>query len=75
MAPVKRLLSVVSLLGAFTLVKLYPQYSINESILATSLTFLSFTFTLWFSWNVILYPKFFSPLRHLPEPAVSTRMD
>lgn len=22
----------------------------------------------WLAWGVILYPKFFSPLRHLPEP-------
>ena len=25
-------------------------------------------FTAWTLWTVLLYPKLFSPLRHLPEP-------
>jgi hypothetical protein len=25
-------------------------------------------FTAWVVWSVLLYPKIFSPLRHLPEP-------
>ncbi|KAL8753815.1 MAG: hypothetical protein Q9199_004784 [Rusavskia elegans] len=68
MAPVKRLLASISILGAFSLVKFFPQRSINESFLATFFTLLSFQYTILFTWNVILYPKYFSPLRHLPEP-------
>lgn len=70
MAPVKRLLASISIIGAFSLVKLFPQRSINESFLATFFTLLSFQYTILFTWNVILYPKYFSPLRHLPEPTV-----
>lgn len=68
MAPVKRLLSLGSLLTALCLVRLYPQWSINESFLATFLASSSFVLTIWAAWKVLLYPKFFSPLRHLPEP-------
>ncbi|KAL8780064.1 MAG: hypothetical protein Q9213_006654 [Squamulea squamosa] len=68
MAPVKRLLGVVSAIGAFSTVRIAPQWSLNESFLATFVALLSFQFTLLFTWNVVLYPKYFSPLRHLPEP-------
>lgn len=71
MAPVKRLLLFASILSAFALVNLYPRWSIGESFYATFLGLLSFNFTVLFAWNVILYPKYFSPLRHLPEPTVS----
>lgn len=68
MAPVKRLLFLLSLLSVTFPVKSYLQWSIYESLLATSLALSSFTLTTWFVWKVILYPKYFSPLRHLPEP-------
>ncbi|KAL8998338.1 MAG: hypothetical protein Q9169_002551 [Polycauliona sp. 2 TL-2023] len=68
MAPIKRLLALASIVGAFLSVKLFPQWSINESFLATFLTLVSFQFTILFTWNVVLYPNYFSPLRHLPEP-------
>lgn len=71
MAPVKRLLVLLSVVGASLLVKFFPQLSIKESFLATFLTLLSFQYTILFIWNVILYPKYLSPLRHLPEPTVS----
>ncbi|KAL8736801.1 MAG: hypothetical protein Q9166_000167 [cf. Caloplaca sp. 2 TL-2023] len=69
MAPVKRLLTLISIFGASSLVKLLPQWSINASFLPTFLALLSLQFTVLFAWNVVLYPKYFSPLRHLPEPA------
>jgi hypothetical protein len=34
----------------------------------------SFSLVLWAFWTVILYPKFFSPLRHLPEPGEHTHV-
>ncbi|KAL8977338.1 MAG: hypothetical protein Q9205_006837 [Flavoplaca limonia] len=68
MAPVKRLLVLSSVAGSSFFVKFFPQLSINESFLATFLTLLSFQYTILFIWNVILYPKYLSPLRHLPEP-------
>ncbi|KAL8727644.1 MAG: hypothetical protein Q9181_005627 [Wetmoreana brouardii] len=69
MAPVKRLLTSSSLLGALFLTHFYPEWSINESFLSTFLGLLSFVFTVLFVWSVVLYPKYFSPLRHLPGPA------
>ena len=71
MAPVKRLLVLLSVVGASLLVNFVPQLSINESFIAAFLTLLSFQYTILFIWNVILYPKYLSPLRHLPEPTVS----
>ncbi|KAL8974106.1 MAG: hypothetical protein Q9197_001648 [Variospora fuerteventurae] len=68
MAPVKRLLSLGCLLTALCMVRLYPQWSINDSFLATFLAYSSFVSTVWAAWKVLLYPRFFSPLRHLPEP-------
>ncbi|KAI4113095.1 MAG: hypothetical protein LQ345_005852 [Seirophora villosa] len=68
MAPDKRLLCLGSVFTALSLVKLYPQWSIHGSFIATFLACLSFVVTLSSIWNVLLYPKFFSPLRHLPEP-------
>lgn len=68
MAPDKRLLCLGSVVTALSLVKLYPQWSIHASFIATFLACLSFVLTLSSIWNVLLYPKFFSPLRHLPEP-------
>ncbi|KAL8913726.1 MAG: hypothetical protein Q9172_007223 [Xanthocarpia lactea] len=69
MAPVKRLIALISIVGAFSAVRIVPHWSINQSVAATFLSLLSFQFTILFVWNVILYPKYFSPLRHLPEPS------
>jgi hypothetical protein len=40
-----------------------PQYSIG----IVALFFIQFT--LYASYNILLYPRFFSPIRHLPAPA------
>ncbi|KAL8799600.1 MAG: hypothetical protein Q9182_005776 [Xanthomendoza sp. 2 TL-2023] len=69
MAPIKRLATLMSIIGAFAILRLSPQWSINQSFLPTFLALLTFQFTVLFAWNVILYPKYLSPLRHLPEPA------
>ncbi|KAL8832278.1 MAG: hypothetical protein Q9170_004935, partial [Blastenia crenularia] len=44
------------------------KWTIQKSFFPTFLTLLSFLFTPLIIWNIILYPKFFSPLRDLPEP-------
>lgn len=74
MAPVKRLQFLISLIYTLAIARLYPQALINESAFATFLSLLSFEFTVYFIWTVILYPKYFSSLRHLPAPKVSLRI-
>ena len=41
----------------------------KPSYLGTFVGVFSLQFSLWALWRVILYPKFFSPLRHLPTPS------
>ena len=63
---------VVSATAASVLTVLYaPQYSMSVSYVQTFLLYFS---TLFFGrgvWTLIVYPKFFDPLRHLPSPLVS----
>ncbi|KAI4164954.1 MAG: hypothetical protein LQ342_001587 [Letrouitia transgressa] len=68
MAPIKRLLLLSSVATSTFLVKYLPQLSLKSSFVATLLALFSFQLTIWFTWTALLYPKYFSPLRHLPEP-------
>jgi hypothetical protein len=53
--------------GASVLARTYaPTYSLGL-ILTTLLLFLSLLITK-ITWSVVIYPKVFSPLRHLPTP-------
>lgn len=65
-----------ALTGTAALTKLAPRLSgYKTPISPISALFLLF-FTLLilaFSWKVILYPKLFSSLRHLPRPSVSRK--
>lgn len=55
------------------LVQLFPGYSVRGSYgLTFTVLFLAHAFAL-VTWRVVLWPKVFSPLRHLPEPSVSPR--
>ena len=60
-----------SLVGSFCLVHYAPQYSISASYIKTFLVLETVQVVLGLLWQVILYPKLFSPFRHLPQPKVS----
>lgn len=64
-------ITLSSLMGSFCLVQFAPHYSISVSYVQT-LAVLQFVLTTAAAiWKVILWPKLFSPLRHLPSPSVS----
>ena len=63
-----------SIAGSFCLIQLAPQYSPLSSYLGLFIVlFLAFTAPA-LSFKVFLWPKLFSPLRHLPSPPVRCRL-
>ena len=68
-------LSTLSLAGlsmgmTSLIVYLSPQYPYEHFGLRIFLTVFATLYALSFVWSVILWPKFFSPLRKLPSPSV-----
>ncbi|MCJ1387575.1 hypothetical protein MMC18_000418 [Xylographa bjoerkii] len=54
---------------AVALVQLLPKYSISGSYGLTFAAIFSLHFLGLAIWTVFLYPKLFSPIRHLPQPS------
>ena len=59
-----------SIAGSFCLVRFAPQYALWDSYLATFLIFFLIGSLGGAVWKVFLWPKAFSPIRHLPQPKV-----
>lgn len=59
-----------SLAGSFVLVHNAPQYSISASYVKTFIVLETVHILLGLLWQAVLYPKLFSPIRHLPQPKV-----
>lgn len=57
-----------AVVGALALSRLAPQYLLKDSILRTGVALYFAQLFLFFLWTVLLYPRVFSPLRHLPQP-------
>ena len=65
------IISLASVSGAFALSRFAPQHLVAGSFVYT-LIVLEFAATVvGVVWKAILYPRFFSPLRHLPTVPVS----
>lgn len=62
--------AITSIVGSAYLVRFAPQYSLAASYPGTFVFLLSVQLILFSAWSVIIYPKLFSPLRHLPTPSV-----
>ena len=62
--------TAMSALSSYTIVAYEPQLLLfsRPSYVGTFFQFWILYFGGWCFWAIILYPKFFSPLRHLPEP-------
>lgn len=60
-----------SIAAAVLTVQYAPQYSLSTSYAQSSLIFFVILGLAGGTWRVILYPKLFDPLRHLPSPPVS----
>ena len=59
-----------SVAASLILVHTAPQYSISTSYVKTFAFLETVSVLLGLLWQVILYPKLFSPFRHLPQPKV-----
>ncbi len=68
-APVKTF-ALTSVLGSLFLVRQVSRYAIAHSYIWTASVVFLVQFLAFATWKVILYPRFFSPLRHLPQPKV-----
>lgn len=64
-------IAFISTAGSAGLRQFAPQYSLSRSYLATFFILFAILSVLGAFWKVILWPKLFSPLRHLPQPPVS----
>ena len=65
----KAILLTSAVLSAL-LVRTVPEYSIQSSYIWTFLTIVAVRLLIFGTWVVIIWPKFLSPLRHLPQPPV-----
>ncbi|RDW77310.1 cytochrome P450 monooxygenase-like protein [Coleophoma cylindrospora] len=65
-----REVAISSAAASFALVNFQPNVLLfsRPSYLGTFVQLFLVQFILWGIWKVLLYPKFFSPLRHLPSP-------
>ena len=63
-------ITISSLAGSFGLVRLAPQYSPSRYFIATFVLVFLGEIIAAIIWQAILWPRFISPLRHLPEPPV-----
>jgi len=59
-----------SIASSILLVKLAPAYSIGGSYTWTAVPLFLLQWLAYAIYSIILYPKIFSPLRHLPSPPV-----
>ena len=60
---------VSSLASAIGLVRFFPHLSIRHSYTLTALAVFSLYWVVYGIYSVIIWPRFISPLRHLPGPA------
>ena len=58
-------------ISTFT-VRFHPKYSVNSSYVWTSISTYLLFWLLNGIWAALIYPKFFSPLRHLTHPTESS---
>ena len=63
-------MALSSVAGSLILVHKAPGYSISASAVKTFLVLETIHILLGLVWKIVLYPKLFSPLRHLPQPKV-----
>jgi hypothetical protein len=59
-----------SFVASVLLVKLAPHYSINESYPWTAAVLFFSQWIVYGLYAVVIFPRFISPLRHLPQPKV-----
>ena len=63
-----RVWTVTSIAGSFLLNKFAPQYSLRHSYLWTAATIFLSVSLVYYIYAVVIWPRVFSPMRHLPMP-------
>ena len=63
-------ITISSLASSFGHLRLAPQYSPSSYFVATFLLVFLVESIVAVTWQAIIWPRFVSPLRHLPEPPV-----
>lgn len=63
-------MALSSVAGSFVLVHNAPKYSISASYVKTFVALEAIHILLGLLWQAVLYPKLFTPFRHLPQPKV-----
>jgi hypothetical protein len=63
-----------SIASSILLVKLAPAYSIGGSYTWTAVPLFLLQWLAFAIYSIILYPRYFSPLRHLPGPPVGVSL-
>ncbi|CAG8960363.1 hypothetical protein HYFRA_00012437 [Hymenoscyphus fraxineus] len=66
-----KLLSTLSLVESYTLINYQPDLLLfsRPSYLGTFIQLWILQFFFWVAWIVIIWPRFLSPVRHLPHPS------
>jgi hypothetical protein len=62
--------TTISVSIAVILVRLAPEYSVKQSYFWTTAVLVAISVLCQFTYRCILYPEYFSPLRHIPTPKV-----
>lgn len=70
MAPTSAL-ALASAVESVLLGRYAPAYRITDSSFLRILALFWIHMTLWYTWSMLIYPNFFSPLRNLPHPKVN----
>lgn len=72
--PMKQI-AVAAAIGSYVLVVHAPNYVLSSrpTFVGTFVQLFILLFVARLFYQVVLYPRYFSPLRHLPGPKVSTR--
>jgi hypothetical protein len=71
MAVQKKVLFLDSILISFFVTRYAPTYSVYHSFYWAVAALYGLQLACLFTWTVIIWPKYFSPLRHLPAAPVS----
>jgi len=61
----------ISVAGAISLYQYAPEYLLFGSVIATLITLFALQILVLLAYEIVIYPNFLSPLRHLPTPPVS----
>lgn len=63
-------LGFVAILSSFVVLQFAPEFSLKNSLYRTAVVCFAVECSLYFTYQVIIYPKFISALRHYPEAPV-----